>query len=127
MSHDVHILQIDRQSEVLTGLRETIHQCLEFLLGVGRNCCVISKSIMSLTLVFFCLICDRARRVVDQSALVSPFRIVCMLKVGSASGRQVSPVIPEVSRRCDVTPEVETVTYRVYRVLSQQVCVLDKR
>ena len=65
--------------------------------------------------------------VVDQSALVSPFRIVCMLKVGSASGRQVSPVIPEVSRRCDVTPEVETVTYRVYRVLSQQVCVLDKR
>ena len=35
--------------------------------------------------------------------------------------------IPEVSRRCDVTPEVETVTYRVYRVLSQQVCVLDKR
>ena len=31
--------------------------------------------------------------------------------------------IPEVSRRCDVTPEVETVTYRVYRVLSQQVCV----
>ena len=50
-----------------------------------------------------------------------------MLKVGSASGRQVSPVIPEVSRRCDVTPEVETVTYRVYRVLSQQVCVLDKR
>ena len=34
--------------------------------------------------------------------------------------------IPEVSRRCDVTPEVETVTYRVYRVLSQQVCVLDK-
>ena len=66
-------------------------------------------------------------QVVDQSALVSPFRIVCMLKVGSASGRQVSPVIPEVSRRCDVTPEVETVTYRVYRVLSQQVCVLDKR
>ena len=65
--------------------------------------------------------------VVDQSALVSPFRIVCMLKVGSASGRQVSPVIPEVSRRCDVTPEVETVTYCVYRVLSQQVCVLDKR
>ena len=48
-------------------------------------------------------------------------------KVGSAIGRQVSPVIPEVSRRCDVTPEVETVTYRVYRVLSQQVCVLDKR
>ena len=35
--------------------------------------------------------------------------------------------IPEVSRRCDVTPEVETVTYRVYRLLSQQVCVLDKR
>ena len=49
------------------------------------------------------------------------------VKVGSAIGRQVSPVIPEVSRRCDVTPEVETVTYRVYRVLSQQVCVLDKR
>ena len=45
------------------------------------------------------------------------------VKVGSAIGRQVSPVIPEVSRRCDVTPEVETVTYRVYRVLSQQVCV----
>ena len=65
--------------------------------------------------------------VISQDALVSPFRIVCMLKVGSASGRQVSPVIPEVSRRCDVTPEVETVTYRVYRVLSQQVCVLDKR
>ena len=38
-------------------------------------------------------------------------------------GRHVSPVIPEVSRRCDVTPQVETVTYRVYRVLSQQVCV----
>ena len=35
--------------------------------------------------------------------------------------------IPEVSRRCDVTPEVETVTNRMYRVLSQQVCVLDKR
>ena len=32
--------------------------------------------------------------------------------------------IPEVSRRCDVTPEVETVTYRVHRMLSQQVCVL---
>ena len=50
-----------------------------------------------------------------------------MLKASSAIGRQVSPVIPEVSRRCDVTPEVETVTYRVYSVLSQQVCVLDKR
>ena len=34
------------------------------------------------------------------------------VKVSSAIGRQVSPVIPEVSRRCDVTPEVETV-YRV--------------
>ena len=32
------------------------------------------------------------------------------VKVGSAIGRQVSPITPEVSRRCDVTPEVETVT-----------------
>ena len=56
-----------------------------------------------------------------------PISYCLHVKVGSASGRQVSPVIPEVSRRCDVTPEVETVTYRVYRVLSQQVCVLDKR
>ena len=31
------------------------------------------------------------------------------VKVGSAIGRQVSPIIPEVSRRCDVIPEVETV------------------
>ena len=52
-----------------------------------------------------------------------PISYCLHVKVGSASGRQVSPVIPEVSRRCDVTPEVETVTYRVYRVLSQQVCV----
>ncbi len=56
-----------------------------------------------------------------------PISYCLHVKVGSASGRQVSPVIPEVSRRCDITLEVETATYRVYRVLSQQVCVLDKR
>ena len=43
LSQDICLLQTDGQSEVLTGLWEAVHQWLEFLLGVGRNCCVISK------------------------------------------------------------------------------------
>ena len=31
------------QTEVLTGLLEAVHQLPEFLLGVGRKCCIISK------------------------------------------------------------------------------------
>ena len=49
----------------------------------------------------------------DSSITISadiPISYCFHVKVGSAVGRQVSQVIPEVSRRCDVTPEVETLT-----------------
>ena len=47
LSHCVRLLQTDRPSKVFTGLRETIHQWLEFLLGVGCNCYVIRKQHVS--------------------------------------------------------------------------------
>ena len=43
LCQDVRLLQADGQLEVFAGLRETVHQRLEFVLGVGRNRRVISK------------------------------------------------------------------------------------
>ena len=43
----IYLLQADGQAEVLAGLREAVHQRLEFLLGVGLNCRVISKQHIS--------------------------------------------------------------------------------
>ena len=37
---DLCLHQTDCQSEVL---RDPVHHCLEFILGVGHNCCDISK------------------------------------------------------------------------------------
>ena len=40
LPQDVCLLQTDGYSEILAGLRETVHQSLQLLLGVGRHCCI---------------------------------------------------------------------------------------
>ena len=56
LSQDIRLLQTDGQSEVLTGLWEAVHQWLELILGVSRNCCVISKQhVPDEILAYLCL------------------------------------------------------------------------
>ena len=37
----------DGQSEILAGLREMVHQCLQLLLDVGCHCCIVRKQYVS--------------------------------------------------------------------------------
>ena len=56
LSQDIRLIQTDGQSDVITSLREAVHQCQEFLLGVGHNCCVISKQhVPDENLAYLCL------------------------------------------------------------------------
>ena len=59
MSHDVRLLQTDRQSDVLTGMREKTHQCI---LGVCCNsyCCVINKHVYHTRVMLCYLLGGRA-------------------------------------------------------------------
>ena len=53
---EIRLLQTDGQTEVLTCLREAVHQWLEVLLGVCRNCCVIGKqNVPDSNIAYICL------------------------------------------------------------------------
>ena len=47
LPHDVALYETDGLSKVLAGVTETVHLCLQLLLGVGRHCCLISEQHVS--------------------------------------------------------------------------------
>ena len=56
LTQDIRLLKTDGQSEIITCLWEALHKWLEFLLGVGRNCYVISKQrVPDENLAYLCL------------------------------------------------------------------------
>ena len=52
LHQDVGLLDTDGSSEILAGLRETVLQCLQLLLGVRCHCCILLTSIRGFPFVF---------------------------------------------------------------------------
>ena len=62
LSQDFGLLETGGKSEILAGLRETVYQCLQLLLGVGCHGCIVSEQHVSDEgFTNFCLGCEAAK------------------------------------------------------------------